>query len=707
MTGAPAPGVSRGLVVVATPRRTTTGQRVGRTLALLGLLCGLGASPEAAAREAALALTATEQGDISRLTIEAPKPITTRVEAGGNVLVLRVPKGASVDLSGLEGRAPRRVASITPLPGGGLRIVGAPGTRLEHRRAGARILVELEDATPPVALAPERVASLGAGPPVRSGGESPVRLAQAAPGLPPQPATARPAFGTGGAGPFGGADAAGRPRLTQQAQSGAPRLAQGQGLPSLVQPPATSAPAPAAPSQPVPITLEAGAGRLLQLPGPAFTIMAADPRVLRVQPASPTSLFVMGVAGGRTNVIATAEDGSQVVEYEVTVMPARAGAAAPTTNAALAAGPPPLSAGSIESMIRRLVRGGEGVRVAALGNNGLVLSGLVPSAAESQRAEAIAKAYAGEGRPVVNNIALLSAIQVNLRVRVAEISRSITRELGFNWQVLTNEASSWTVGLRTGAAGLLREALTGRSLATEAAPGRYGIRYNSSGTDVNAIIDALAGDQLISILAEPNLTAQSGEVASFLAGGEFPVPVTASPLTGAIGIEFKQFGVSLAFVPTVLSPERLNLRVRPEVSELSETGAISVPLASGVVRIPALAVRRAETTIELGSGQSFAIAGLLQRNIAMIGSSLVGLGDIPVIGALFRSDRFRRAETELVIIITPYLVRPANDPQALAAPTDGFRPATDLDRILWRRQIDRGSSGPQLRLPANSGFIVE
>jgi pilus assembly protein CpaC len=128
------------------------------------------------------------------------------------------------------------------------------------------------------------------------------------------------------------------------------------------------------------------------------------------------------------------------------------------------------------------------------------------------------------------------------------------------------------------------------------------VRFRSSRFDINNVIDALASDQLISLLAEPNLTAQSGEVASFLAGGEFPVPVSASPLTGQLGIEFKQFGVSLAFVPTVLSPERLNLRVRPEVSDLSENGAISLPLAGGVVRIPALAVRRAETTVELGSG---------------------------------------------------------------------------------------------------------
>jgi pilus assembly protein CpaC len=221
------------------------------------------------------------------------------------------------------------------------------------------------------------------------------------------------------------------------------------------------------------------------------------------------------------------------------------------------------------------------------------------------------------------------------------------------------------------------------------------------------VVDALASDQLISILAEPNLTAQSGEVASFLAGGEFPVPIAASPLNNTITIEYKQFGVSLAFVPTVLGPDRLNLRVRPEVSELSENGAISLPLGSGVVRIPALSVRRAETTVELGSGQSFAIAGLLQRNNTMVNSGVNGLRDLPVLGALFGSDRYRRNETELVIIITPYLVRPVSDPQALAAPTDGFRPATDLDRILFRRQLARGAPGRAFRSGVDAGFILE
>ena len=673
----------------------------------------------ASAKDVGLSLVAVEQGAVSRITLDAPKTVAPRIEANGDSLVLRLPKGVAYDLSALGGRAPRRIAAITALPDG-LRILAEPGARMRHHRIGERIIVEVGDAPGGRAAAAElqpgtvvtagavrpgtpdlRLAALAGGiasdaspMAVATARPVPMQLAQAIPQLPPMPAAARPSFGPAAArqGPFGAADPQGRPGLTAQAP----------GLPQLVQPPLAPGVTPTAqrmPQQPVSVMLEAGAGRLLTLPAPAFTIMAADPRVARVQPASPTSIFIMGITGGRTNIIATAEDGTLVVEYDVMVNAARAAAPAlPVTNA----GPPAasLNAANIESMIRRLVRGGAGVRVANLGDQGLALTGLVPSAAEAQRAEAIAKAYAGEARPVINSLTLLSSVQVNLRVRVAEMSRSVTRELGFNWRVLFDN-QTWLVGLRTAAAPAL-----GGGLANIAGD-RFLFGYRGRNFDINSVVDALAGDQLISILAEPNLMAQSGEVASFLAGGEFPVPVSASALTGAIGIEFKQFGVSLGFVPTVLSPERLNLRVRPEVSELSDNGAISLPLGNGVVRIPALSVRRAETTIEVGSGQSFAIAGLLQRNTAIAASSLIGLGDIPVLGALFRSDRFRRAETELVIIVTPYLVRPVSDPNVLAAPTDGFRPATDLERLVHRRQIARGATPTPVRLPADAGFIVE
>lgn len=475
-------------------------------------------------------------------------------------------------------------------------------------------------------------------------------------------------------------------------------------------PPAATEPPTRASSPPIALTMEAGVGRLLRLPGPAVTVLAADPRIARVQPASPTSLFLMAVGPGRTTIVATAEDGSQVAEYDVIVEPGRAAARA----AAAAAAPEPRAgaatpgAGAMQAMIRRLLGGAAGVTVTGAGDADFVISGTVPTAADAARVEAIARGMAGADAQVMNHLSVLSSIQVNLRVRVAEISRQVTRDLGFNWQALANDGANWMVGIRTGGAGAVASAITGAATSVVGtAPSRYAVGFNSSRFDINAVIDALAQDQLITILAEPNLTAQSGETASFLAGGEFPVPVSASAVSNAITIEFKQFGVSLAFVPTVLGPDRLNLRVRPEVSELTDNGAISLPLSNGVVRIPALSVRRAETTVELGSGQSFAIAGLLQRTSTAVNTALPGLGEIPVFGTLFRSDSFRRNETELVIIITPYLVRPVSDARVLTSPTDSFRPATDLDRILLRRQIARGAPLPPIVARLDAGFILE
>ncbi|MDB5316893.1 MAG: fimbriae assembly protein [Rhodospirillales bacterium] len=449
------------------------------------------------------------------------------------------------------------------------------------------------------------------------------------------------------------------------------------------------------------ITLPAGTGRLVQLPGAAVSVIAAEPRIARVEPTSQTTLFVMGIAAGRTTVVATAENGSAIAEYEVTVLPS----AFDQTNAR----PPQPSALAMQAAVRQSVPGSDSVRITTVGRNGFVLNGTIPNASDSQRAEIIARIFAGQEYSVVNNLQLLSAIQVNVRVRIAEVSRQVTRELGLNWRSF-GQAGSFLMGLRSGPSALTVAAAVasgGSSLA--ASPARLALGLAGNNYDINAVVDALAADQLISILAEPNLTAQSGETASFLAGGEFPIPVAATA-TGQITIEFKQFGVSLAFVPTVLATDRVNLRIRPEVSELTETGAVTVPLGNGggTVTIPALSVRRAETTVELGSGQSFAIAGLLQRSSRQSGSGIAGIGEIPVLGALFRSNRFQRNETELVIIVTPYLVRPVSDPGQLAAPTDGFRPATDIDRVLFQRQIARGgAAAPQVRSRPDAGFILE
>jgi pilus assembly protein CpaC len=436
------------------------------------------------------------------------------------------------------------------------------------------------------------------------------------------------------------------------------------------------------------VQVEVGGGQLVTLPQAATTVFAADPRIARVQAASPTTLFVSGVGRGRTVVVATAADGAEIATYEVVVGPAA------RPGGAVGAG----AVGALEAAIRAAVPAATGIAVRRV-PGGVLLSGEVPTAADAQRAFAIARSGLPEGERVLDELRVGGAIQVNLRVRVAEVSRSITRELGFNWQVLGN-IGRFSFGLLTGAfAGAnLIPGLGGEGGRNFIAGG-----YSSTSFDINGLIDALAQDQLISILAEPNLTAQSGETASFLAGGEFPVPVAAQ--NDRITIEFKQFGVSLAFVPTVLDGGRISLKVRPEVSELSDEGAISLPVAGGVVRIPALRVRRAETTVELGSGQSFAIAGLLQDGNRITGSGLPFLSDVPILGALFKSDRFRRNDSELVIIITPYIVRPVSDPRRLALPTDGLKPANDIERILWHRQISRDSPPP--RLPGQAGFILE
>jgi pilus assembly protein CpaC len=462
-----------------------------------------------------------------------------------------------------------------------------------------------------------------------------------------------------------------------------------------------------------PITVQAGTGVLLRLPSPAATVMSADPGVARVQPASPTSLFLMGVSPGRTTVIATSDAGVAIVQYDVSVSPGVHTAAAVAAASAPATAPAGVSAATaqaIQSAIAQTVTGASGVRVRPAGTD-VILAGTVPNALAAQQAEAIARAFVGEKAAVVDSLTVLGSIQVNVRVRIAEVNRQITRQLGFNWQAL-GSGTGWRFGLRTAAAvtnplitPLLPLGLTALAGAS-AAPNQLGAGFTSGGWDVNNVIDALAEDQLITILAEPNLTALSGETASFLAGGEFPIPVSGSANNGTttITVDFKEYGISLAFVPTVLSPTRLNLRVRPEVSQLSNNGAVSLPVAGGVLTIPALTVRRAETTVEIGSGQSFAIAGLLEKTSTDVTNAVPGIGELPVVGALFKSNDFQRGESELVIIVTPYLVQPVDNPADLHAPTDHFRPATDLDRILYGRQLAPSRPGAP---PVDAGFILK
>jgi len=426
------------------------------------------------------------------------------------------------------------------------------------------------------------------------------------------------------------------------------------------------------------LVIEVGSGRVVPLPAPVANVFVSDPKIAEVRPASPTSLFLFGVAAGRTSVAALNAAGATIRQYTVTVRPSGFGA----TEAA----------GSISRSVP-----GANVRLEAQPKK-LVLRGRVGTPADAAAAASTATAYLAEGQTLENQLRVNSQVQVGLRVRIAEMSRQVTRALGVNWSVLGGIGKTAILNITNPIAAAVGPA-TGIFNGANTAKG-------ASSIDINNIVDLLAGDNLIHVLAEPNLVAISGETASFLVGGEFPIPV--SQENGSISVTFKQFGISLAFVPTVVTEDRIRLHVAPEVSQLSTTGAVTISSIAGqAINIPALTVRRADTTVELGSGQSFAIAGLLQDTTNQTVSALPALGELPILGALFRSDSFLRQQTELVIIVTPYIMRPVNDPTALKLPTDGFRPPNDIERILLLRQTGIGTAEAGVHVPGQAGFVVE
>ena len=396
------------------------------------------------------------------------------------------------------------------------------------------------------------------------------------------------------------------------------------------------------------LQLEVNKGRLVRLDRPAGTVFIADPEIADIQVKSPTLVYLMGKKPGETTLYAVDEGENVLASVAIRV----------TVNLS-----------RLRDAIRALDPRSD-VNVTSIDDT-LVLEGVVRSASIAEDVRRLAVRIAGDEEAVINRLGVDAPNQVNLRVRIAEVTRGVDKQLGFNWQVL-GTLGGLSLGLATtnpftGAVGILNSLgnLTQGASAV----------FDAKGWDFNAVIDALEEEGLVTILAEPNLTALSGETASFLAGGEFPILVPEG--NDRVTIEFKKFGVSLAFTPTIIGENRINLHVRPEVSQLSSKN--SVTLNNFVV--PALIVRRAETTVELGSGQSFAIAGLLQNNVTHDIRKFPFLGDIPVLGALFRSDRFQRDESELVIIVTPYIVRPASRTR-LAAPTDGFVPPHDIERLI-------------------------
>ncbi|MCG8359296.1 MAG: type II and III secretion system protein family protein [Kiloniellales bacterium] len=401
------------------------------------------------------------------------------------------------------------------------------------------------------------------------------------------------------------------------------------------------------------VTVELNEGQLIRLAKPAASVFVANPAVADVSIKSPRLLYVFGTATGETSLFAVDEQDNIVANLRLSI----------THNLS-----------RLNAVLQR-IDPAAGITATSL-DGGIVLNGSVRNATISENAHRVAMRFIGETEEVINQLAVTAPNQVNLRVRIAEVSKELIEQFGFNWEAAFTGASDFLFGIATGnpvlavspfGAGTLSPSNTGPFLTRPGLEGSSAFFRSTRGDfDINGLIDLLDEDNLITVLAEPNLTALSGETASFLAGGEFPIPVPQR--NGAITIEFKKFGVSLAFTPTIIGDGRISMRVRPEVSQLSNTGAVIIQ----EFQIPSLTTRRAETTVELGSGQSFAIAGLMLHNSQQDLDRVPGLADLPVLGALFKSDRFEREESELIIIVTPYLVRPAASEERMALPTDPY-----------------------------------
>ncbi|HEV7343496.1 MAG TPA: type II and III secretion system protein family protein [Sphingopyxis sp.] len=451
---------------------------------------------------------------------------------------------------------------------------------------------------------------------------------------------------------------------------------------ALVSAPSTPVVAQATQNASSSIDLSVGRGRLISLPAAMTDIFVANDEVADVQVRSGRQLYIFGKKPGETSIYATDASGRVVFS---TV--ARVG-------------------NNIETIDQMLSLAMPDASISANTMNGFVLlTGTVQSPDDAAEAEMLVQAFVGEGTKVLSRLRTATPLQVNLQVRIAEVNRSLVKEM--NGNILTRDTES---ALGNGFLGGVFGGRTAGSISTDANGNTiYNITTPSGtrslagagrlfGLDLIASLDIGERSGLVATLAQPNLTAISGETADFLAGGEFPVPIPGN-LAGTT-IEYRKYGVSLAYTPTVLSNGRISLRVRPEVSELSTEGAIELD----GFQVPALTVRRAETTVELGSGESFMIAGLMNnRSIGAI-DKMPGLGDVPLLGMLFKSDSFRRGETELVIVVTPYLVQPVSA-NNIKLPTDAYQDANDLQRILLNQTGDgvTGGDRPKPRLDTNVG----
>ncbi len=458
------------------------------------------------------------------------------------------------------------------------------------------------------------------------------------------------------------------------------------------------------------VTLGMGKSAMVELDSEARDVMVSSPDIVDAVVRSPKRIFLLGMKTGQTNVFISDGSGRQILSLDIRVEK---------------------DVTDLASLMKANLPNAS-IKVSAMNDN-VVLTGTVASASESTAAAAMAASFTADPKKVVNLLGIASGEQVMLKVRIAEMNRNVAKQFGINASGAFKTGGVPIFAATSNPYGLLGRALDDASgiVAGQACPQQF-FPTGSSGSsttvtngvtqaitsatssvpcagnnNAQGILNALESVGLVHMLAEPNLTAVSGETARFLAGGEFPIPVSRDR-DGNITVDYKQFGVGLSFTPVVLSSGRISLQISTEVSEITSAGAYQIGSGTSALTVPALAVRRASTTVELPSGGTFAIAGLMQHNTKQVIEGLPGAKDMPVLGALFRSRDFQNDETELVVLASVYIAEPTTE-SAFATPTQGFVAPSDPETLLLGRlnsvyKNDQKPLTPEAKAPV--GFVV-
>ncbi|MBO4224639.1 type II and III secretion system protein family protein [Bradyrhizobium neotropicale] len=430
------------------------------------------------------------------------------------------------------------------------------------------------------------------------------------------------------------------------------------------------------------LALGVGKSVIIDLPRDVKDVLVADPKIANAVVRSAQRAYIIGAAVGQTNVVFFDADGQQVAAYDIAVK---------------------RDLNGVRAALKQTL---PGIQIEGVGD-GVILTGSVSSPIEAQQAGDLAARLVGGADKVVNSITVRGRDQVMLKVNVSEVRRDIVKQMGVDLSANMNYGTA-IVNFNNSTP----FTAFGRPLVADNGAAVSAVAKGLP--TVTATLRAMESAGVARTLAEPNLTAISGESATFIAGGEFPIPAgySCDPVTHVCTtqIQFKKFGISLNFTPVVLTEGRISLRVMTEVSELSTDNAITLNQGGASLTIPSITTRRAETTLEIPSGGSMAMAGLIQQKTKQAINGMPGVDQLPILGALFRSQDFVNNETELMVLVTPYVVR-AVAQKELSRPDDGFAPAADSQSTLLAR-INRiygvaARAEPVGAYPANFGFIID